>query len=931
MVAPSSAPWPTVRELADTGRFPIPLFAVEELIEAGVIAGWDEKVCPPKIMTPSPERNVVGAWFDVAAVVHVVAAMAELRHVEGRWANRPLIPEAWQVLFGIAPVFGWKHSLDHAYDDPDTPDPGARIINTWAEFVPRKNGKSLDVETPVPTPSGWTTMGQLEPGDEVLGRDGRPTTVTYVSPVMHDHDCYELTFSDGTSIVADAEHLWTVWDAWGHGPTGTERTVTTAEMAAANIERWRMLRRAPLELPEVDLPLDPWLLGAWLGDGSTGTGQLTVGFDDMEWTRSRIEQSGWSIRSERRRSDRGPFRVNVDGLSTRLREIGVREQKRIPAEYLRASHEQRLALLQGLLDTDGTVFGGRTVELALSDPDLAADAAELIRSLGIRLRPIRTRNTSGRDSIRLGFVTDLPVFAMPRKAERLAAAPSAGRRYTIKSIEPVPSVPVRCIAVDNDEHLFLAGEGMQPTHNTTSAAGMILVLLGFDGEAAPQVYSLAKDKNQASLAFKPAKRMAMKSPAVAEEIVPLKAILEVPSSGGFYQVIASVADAAHGFNPHGTLIDEVHVIGDGEIYEVIRTGLGARSQPIIMLKSTADDGAEGSLFDDIVTKMISLEAGDAEPEPAFFGAMWAAEENADPFDELTWWQANPNLGISKQLTYMRNQAKDARNRPSAMASFLRLELNLREGGGDGAWNMIRYGENGSHVVDRQQLAARDDLIWVGGLCVSSTTDLCSWVLVARDKFGESDTSGWWVMARHWLPADALGETRKKQALRFRGWARDGWLQLTPGDVRDPEVILSDISADLRDFSPVAFGYVPWESEEIRQAIDEGSDSYRVNQTITTLAEPTREIEDAIEKLAFGHGGDPVLRWQMANTRPHADNEGRWKPSPKHSVDTIPAVRALVTAVATALDPEVARPRNHGSASTGDTSDDVFRPARRLTV
>ncbi|RKN29571.1 replicative DNA helicase [Micromonospora musae] len=479
-------------------------------------------------------------------------------------------------------------------------------------------GKALALDTPLPTPEGWTTMGEVKAGDELLAADGSPTTVTHAFDVMYDRPCYEVEFSDGTVIVADAEHLWKTttrasrrqgpehpsrhwaessltkvrtaqatlvgdgnepitlarvlehvgpefrhtlhtvarevgstarisrpvvragqqrnWTAPGYParplltallervqrPVNAgnrarhESVVTTAEIAATlrTATADRRLNHAvsncgPLRLPERDLPISPYTLGVWLGDGHADASRFTTADAEML---AHVEADGYVIRPS------GPMvytillpnpptslraGICVDcGQSTRalrenattrrcagchkrngsflglLRQAGVTDDKHIPSTYLRASEAQRRALLAGLMDTDGTVAPAGNLQYTSTSKRLAEDVRELVVGLGYRCtvntKSVRGRTEASSTAYTLNFSTPDPIFRLARKR----AAHEARRRTVsdvrttsrfIVDVRPVPSVPVRCVTVDNPEHLYLASRAMIPTHNSTAS------------------------------------------------------------------------------------------------------------------------------------------------------------------------------------------------------------------------------------------------------------------------------------------------------------------------------------------------------------------------------------------------------------------------------------------------------------------------------
>jgi hypothetical protein len=223
-----------------------------------------------------------------------------------------------------------------------------------------------------------------------------------------------------------------------------------------------------LDHPKADLPIDPYVLGAWLGDGGADRGVITCAPSDR-WIVDRIAEAGYEVR------DRGGLAWSVPGLKVQLRALGVLGDKHVPDAYLCAAPDQRLALLQGLMDTDGHASASGQCEFTSVNPRLAAAVQELATGLGIKAVTTQDRaRLEGRDCgprYRVRFQARRQVFSLPRKQARLDAKNGRGRQYRnefryVTAVEPVPSVPVRCIQVDSPTGLFLAGRGCVPTHNS---------------------------------------------------------------------------------------------------------------------------------------------------------------------------------------------------------------------------------------------------------------------------------------------------------------------------------------------------------------------------------------------------------------------------------------------------------------------------------
>ncbi|GAA0897812.1 LAGLIDADG family homing endonuclease [Pseudonocardia zijingensis] len=397
--------------------------------------------------------------------------------------------------------------------------------------LPPQEGKALDTATPILTTAGWSTMGELQQGDEVFHPDGHPTRVLGVSAVMHDRRCYRVTTTDGRSVVADAEHLWTVRDRGRRGGGRTGRpapweTLTTEQLlargllaengrrtngAAHRAYRFMLPAQHTIVSKPVDLPVEPYLLGAWLGDGDSTGSQLTVGARDLDEILGQVHASGARLVSVSPSHTAWRVRFSLDSrrrktssFRTALTALNLWGKKHIPDLYLAAGTEQRLALLQGLLDTDGSIFRTETssrVEFTACRRVLAEGVLQLVRSLGWRATIRESAATlDGREVGRRWRVCFTPEqgghvpFRLPRKAARMQAPQSRGgelRAVSIASIEPVESRPVRCITVDREDGLFLAGRDLVATHNSSTLRWAVLWLLANDPERRIVVASYA--------------------------------------------------------------------------------------------------------------------------------------------------------------------------------------------------------------------------------------------------------------------------------------------------------------------------------------------------------------------------------------------------------------------------------------------------------
>lgn len=395
--------------------------------------------------------------------------------------------------------------------------------------------KGLALSTPLPTPSGWTTMADVLVGDKLIGADGSETRVVSKSQI-HNRPCYRIEFMDGTFVECDNEHLWriqVVKHAYKYENNGRVKVsgAQPPEMRVLDADALYELSQtvqpqaiyidaqAPLELPAVGLPIDPWVLGMWLGDGKSATGEITVGHKDLEAVRAllavkwgegtlfREERTSWQVTCTRPLKDRCSLghRIerNLSGvrrcvaehqhgdtfgsknltLRKKLVDANLLNNKHVPSSYLRASKEQRIDLVRGLMDSDGSWNAGRTRAVFVTTNDrLATGMVELLRSLGVNPQVFSKKyaNATRQDAIS-HMIEFSPIgfnpFMLPRKADPVnvylqtrkqsyGRGPVKALRRTIRSIKPIKSVETQCVEVDASDSMYLAGVGMVPTHNT---------------------------------------------------------------------------------------------------------------------------------------------------------------------------------------------------------------------------------------------------------------------------------------------------------------------------------------------------------------------------------------------------------------------------------------------------------------------------------
>jgi deoxycytidine triphosphate deaminase len=390
------------------------------------------------------------------------------------------------------PMDGLTEVVEVKPDDAFILHPGEFVLGSTLEVIgipsdlaARLEGKALAIDTAIPTPSGWVTIGALRPGDQVFDENGLPCTVLAATDTLLGRPCREVVFSDGNCIVADLQHRWLTIDKTAREHhRGRARLVTTAEVSARLRVRGEFNHHVALARPvryaQQELPIDPYVLGIWLGDGTATKAEITCADDEILME---IEKAGYRVAPTYQRIH---YRIGGTGhtrdprtgryaqnssFSSALRRLNQFDNKHVPPAYLIAGIEQRTALLQGLMDSDGYVDTRGRCEFSSGLEQLADAVVDLAASLGFR--PVKTKGRASLYGVdcgpryRVKFTPDRAVFRLQRKLARQRLEGPHHRFRAIVDVREIESVPVRCIQVSSSSGLYLASRGFIPTHNSS--------------------------------------------------------------------------------------------------------------------------------------------------------------------------------------------------------------------------------------------------------------------------------------------------------------------------------------------------------------------------------------------------------------------------------------------------------------------------------
>lgn len=331
--------------------------------------------------------------------------------------------------------------------------------------------KGLPLDTLIPTRDGWTTIKNIKEGDKIFDKDGNITRVIHKSDI-HYNPCYKITFDNGEEIIADHEHRWLI--SFRRPDKSYENKVmTTEEIAKWLIEKPRtsynipkILNAKPLNLPEKNLPIDPYVLGCWLGDGSKSCGVLT-NVNPKIW--EEIENRGYTIGDNLSDEHRAEMRT-IYNIRGKLNDLRLLNNKFIPDLYMRASFQQRLDLLRGLMDTDGYYHESRKrFVMGTTQEWQARDLLKLVSTLGIKATIFEVDKKCNGKVFKgwdVCFSTNgLNPFLVRNQDIEFPKKDKNSFRNII-SVERVDTVATQCLEVDSPSHTFLFGESMIVTHNT---------------------------------------------------------------------------------------------------------------------------------------------------------------------------------------------------------------------------------------------------------------------------------------------------------------------------------------------------------------------------------------------------------------------------------------------------------------------------------
>lgn len=428
------------------------------------------------------------------------------------------------------------------------------------------------------------------------------------------------------------------------------------------------------------------------------------------------------------------------------------------------------------------------------------------------------------------------------------------------------------------------------------AAAIALKLLLADNEPRAEIYGAAVDRKQASIVFNVAAEMVRQDKKLRSicKVIDSQKRIVVPHTGSFYEVLSAEIRNKHGINPHGVIFDEVHAQPTRHLWDVLTAGASdARRQPLVFAITTAGDKREGIGWE-LHERAVQVLNGTLH-DPSLLAVIYAAGDEDDWESEAIWIKANPSIGHTITLERVREAYLRAKGNPVEENLFRQLRLNQWVQT-ETKWLPLSVWDMAPGIILEEKLKGRTCF---GGLDLSSVSDLTAWVMVFPH---EDDPEEIDVLARFWVPEDRLYDRHNRYREQYVKWAKEGFLQTTPGDVLDYSFIKRQILQDASTFNLVDFNVDRlFQAHQLMQELaEEGLTPVPFGLGFMSMAMPMKEFERRLRAGKVHHGGNPILRWNFDNLEVERNAAGDLKPSKRTRQKKIDGIVALVMALDRAM-------------------------------
>ena len=440
---------------------------------------------------------------------------------------------------------------------------------------------------------------------------------------------------------------------------------------------------------------------------------------------------------------------------------------------------------------------------------------------------------------------------------------------------------------------FRVADLFVPRKNSKSTLAAVIgnFMLAVDGEFGAEVYSGATSQDQAMEVFRPARLMAMATPIYRQKygvVANVSNLAVIEKNAKFEPVIGKPGDGA---SPSCAIVDEYHEHKTSELFDTMQTGMGARSQPLMLVITTAGTDISGPCF--LHQKELEKILESVIENDQRFGIIFGIDEGDDWTSEEALLKANPNFDVSVSGEYLRGQLRDALSDPRKQNTFKTKHLNVWVAAASPWLNLHNLQQAGDSSLTLEHFRGEECVV---GLDLASKQDIASAVWeFKRDIDGQDH---YYVIVKNYVPQAAVD---KDENAHYRGWVNSGHLIVTPGNMINISQIEDDIFASAENVIIREVAKDPWGGQQLGANLAaEGFEVVDIPQQVRYLSDPMKEIQALVDAGRFHHDGNPCTVWQLSNVEIAPDRNDNIFPRKLRLQNKIDAAVAIIVAQARAM-------------------------------
>ena len=412
-----------------------------------------------------------------------------------------------------------------------------------------------------------------------------------------------------------------------------------------------------------------------------------------------------------------------------------------------------------------------------------------------------------------------------------------------------------------------------------------------DGEASPEVYCIATKKDQAKIAWEVAESQIRKNKFLRSKtkVFRQNSRINVPGTQAVFRPLGQDSDTEDGQSPYYVLVDEYHAHKSAELLNVMEDGMGARDQALTDIITTAGFDKNSPCYQEERSLIVGILTGTITPVPEdVFGIIFTLDDDDDWTDESVWIKANPNLGVSVSVEFLKSQVRKALATPQKQNSVMTKNFNVWTQAvsawiGDEAWKACS-----GKVIENDLFGMK----CYGALDLSTSTDITSWTLCFPLSGGRFK-----YLYRFFIPEENLIERQRRDKVPYTLWVEKGYVTATPGNVIDYDFIEEQIRQDADMCKIQEIAYDPWNSNQIVQHLEnDGQNMVAFRQGFGSMSGPSKDFEKRVLARELNHGGNPVIAWMISCTEVAQDPAGNIKPVKPDRKRTGKRIDGVITSI-----------------------------------